>query len=56
MEPSNMSGVWIPVRTRCESFQEDPSNMLGPLHPYRWMVFVMRGTHVPQVRVGFITH
>jgi hypothetical protein len=56
VEPSNMLGVWILVRTRCESFWEDPSNMLGPLHPYRWMVLVTRGTHVPQVRVGFITH
>jgi hypothetical protein len=55
-EPSNMLGVWIPIGTRCESFWEDPSNMLGPFHPYRWMIFVMRGTHVPQVRVGFITH
>jgi hypothetical protein len=55
-EPSNMSRVWIPIRTRGKSFQEDLSNMLGPFHPYQWMVFVTRGTNVPQVRVGFTTH
>jgi hypothetical protein len=33
-EPSNMSRVWIPVRTRSKSFREDLSDMLGPFHPY----------------------
>src|SRR5882762_1059351 len=56
MEPLNMSRVWIPVRTRSKSFWEDPSDMLGPFHPYQWMVFMTRGTHVPQMRVGFTTH
>src|ERR1700676_5215354 len=40
MEPSNMSRVWIPIGTRSESFREDPRDMLGPFHPYRWIVFM----------------
>jgi hypothetical protein len=32
-ESSNMSRIWVPIRTRSESLQEDPGNALGPLHP-----------------------